>query len=737
GVTELPNARVWGAVKSQEILANPDSAQTMADLLHFAEEIESEAVDPEALWTLADHHSYELDLTYSGNAGNGFFNALFRRRGSERLMARAPGEKTTLSAKPWTSYASNPLQVKAARSLMPQLRKLLNEKLPDYMVPSAFVMLDVLPLTPNGKVDKRALPAPDQSRPDLEEDYVAPRNPVEEVLANIWAEVLRLERVGAHDDFFDLGGHSLLATQVVSRVRESLQVELPLRALFESPTLSSLAEVIARGRLERDGLLSPPILPVPRRGELPLSFAQQRLWFLDQLQPDNPFYNISRGLRLRGALDVNALEQALNEIVRRHEVLRTTFATVDDHPVQVIAPSLRVDLPVTDLSSLSESQREAEVWRLVRQDTQQPINLAHGPIMRVALLRLSADDHVLLLSIHHIASDGWSTVIFIRELGILYEAFRKGQPSPLPDLPIQYADYAVWQRHWLQGEVLEKQLSYWREQLHGVPPVLELRTDHPRPENQSYRGAIHSLNLPHNLVDSLRTFSQQEGVTLFMTLLAVYQVLLWRHSGQSDFIVGTDVANRNRVETEDLIGFFVNVLPLRANLTSNPTFQELLASVRETALGAYTHQDMPLDKLVEELQPERSMSHNPLVQVLFVLQNTPRETLEVPGLTMTRFGVVDTAKFDLAMFLNESEEGIRLILQYNPDLFDETTIQRMTSHYEVLLRSVIAKQDAHLTALMEVLAESDRQKRLLDEKEFEEASLRKLKGLKRKTTAKS
>src|SRR5437868_1292513 len=652
-------------------------------------------------------------------------------------MARAPGEKTTLSAKPWTSYASNPLQVKAARSLMPQLRKLLNEKLPDYMVPSAFVMLDVLPLTPNGKVDKRALPAPDQSRPDLEEDYVAPRNPVEEVLANIWAEVLRLERVGAHDDFFDLGGHSLLATQVVSRVRESLQVELPLRALFESPTLSSLAEVIARGRLERDGLLSPPILPVPRRGELPLSFAQQRLWFLDQLQPDNPFYNISRGLRLRGALDVNALEQALNEIVRRHEVLRTTFATVDDHPVQVIAPSLRVDLPVTDLSSLSESQREAEVWRLVRQDTQQPINLAHGPIMRVALLRLSADDHVLLLSIHHIASDGWSTVIFIRELGILYEAFRKGQPSPLPDLPIQYADYAVWQRHWLQGEVLEKQLSYWRAQLHGVPPVLELRTDHPRPENQSYRGAIHSLNLPHNLVDSLRTFSQQEGVTLFMTLLAVYQVLLWRHSGQSDFIVGTDVANRNRVETEDLIGFFVNVLPLRANLTSNPTFQELLASVRETALGAYTHQDMPLDKLVEELQPERSMSHNPLVQVLFVLQNTPRETLEVPGLTMTRFGVVDTAKFDLAMFLNESEEGIRLILQYNPDLFDETTIQRMTSHYEVLLRSVIAKQDAHLTALMEVLAESDRQKRLLDEKEFEEASLRKLKGLKRKTTAKS
>jgi amino acid adenylation domain-containing protein len=737
GIMELPNARTWGALKSQQILANPDSAPTAADLLHFAEEIESGAVDPEDLWVLADQHSYKLDLTYSGNGGNGCFNAVFRRRGSDRVMARVPGEKTTFSVKPWSSYASNPLQVKAARSLMPQLRKLLNEKLPDYMVPSAFVMLDLLPLTPNGKVDKKALPAPDQSRPDLEEDYVAPRNPVEEVLANIWAEVLRLERVGAHDDFFDLGGHSLLATQVVSRVRQMLQVELPLRALFESPTLSGLAEAIAKARLEKEGLAAPPILPVPRRGDMPLSFAQQRLWFLDQLQPDNPFYNISQGLRLKGTLDVTALEQALNEIVRRHEVLRTTFATVNDHPVQVISPALRVDLPIWDLSDMSESEREAEVWRLVREETQKPISLAQGPMMRVGLLRLADADHVLLLSIHHIASDGWSTGIFIRELGTLYEEFRAGMPSPLPDLPVQYADYAVWQRQWLHGANLEKQLSYWREQLEGVPPVLELRTDHPRPETQSFRGAIHKINLPRNLVDSLRTFSRQEGATLFMTLLAAYQVLLWKHSGQPDFIVGTDVANRNRVETESLIGFFVNVLPMRANLSGDPTFKELLARVRETALDAYTHQDMPLDKLVEELQPERSLSHNPLVQVLFVLQNTPQETLEVPGLTMTRFGIVDTAKFDLAMFLNENEDGIRLLLLYNPDLFEKASIERMTSHYEDLLRSVVAKQEARLSSLMEVLAESDRQKRLLEEKEFEEASLRKLKGLKRRTTAKS
>ncbi|HEY1271032.1 MAG TPA: amino acid adenylation domain-containing protein, partial [Terriglobales bacterium] len=641
GVTGIPNARVLGAVNCLKMLSEGELSENAGELVRRMQQCASRAVEPEDLWELADVLRYAVDVSYSGSGSDGRCNVIFRRPGSEPRVPRSvPGEVLSAKARPWHAYANNPLQVKASRSLMPQLRRLLNEKLPDYMVPSAFVMLDTLPLTPNGKVDRRALPAPDQSRPDLDESYVAPRTPVEEVLASIWAEMLRIERVGANDDFFDLGGHSLLAAQVVSRVRQTLQVELPLRSLFESPTLSDLALVIEDARRDQEGLQTPPLLPVPRRGELPLSFAQQRLWFLNQLQPDSPFYNISQGFRLKGLLDVGALHAALNEIVRRHEVLRTTFTTVDDHAVQVIAPHLDLELPVTDLSKLPENLREVEVLRLVRDDTRRPIDLEKGPMLRCGLLHLAPDDHVLLLSIHHIASDGWSMGIFSRELGALYGALTKREASSLPDLSVQYADYAVWQRHWLHGPLFDRLLSYWKHQLQDVPPVLELRADHPRPENQSHRGAIHSTVLPVNLLESLRILSRQEGVTLFMTLLAAYEVLLWRCSGQNDFIVGTDVANRNRIETESLIGFFVNVLPLRARMAPKASFTDLLAQVRETALGAYAHQDVPLEKLVEELQPQRSLSHNPLVQVLFVLQNTPKESLQVPGLTIARLGVV-------------------------------------------------------------------------------------------------
>ncbi|MFB3092706.1 MAG: condensation domain-containing protein, partial [Dehalococcoidia bacterium] len=502
------------------------------------------------------------------------------------------------------------------------LRGFLKEKLPEYMLPSVFVMLDALPLTLQGKVDRLALPAPDWARPELEESFVAPRTPVEEVLAGIWADVLRLERVGIHDNFFELGGHSLLAMQVISRVRSAFQVESPLRSLFESPTVAGLAERIEMARGADRVPQALPLLPASRDGDLPLSFAQQRLWFLEQWEPNSSIYNVPVALRLTGPLNVAALEQSLNEISRRHEALRTTFSVVDGQPAQVIAPKLNLTLPVLDLRELTEIERDAEVQRLVVEEAQAPFDLAQGPLLRASLLRLGQEEHVLMLTMHHVVSDGWSLNVLFRETTTLYQAFSTGEPSPLPEIPIQYADFALWQRQWLQGEELESQLAYWKEQLDGIPPVLELPTDRPRPAVETFRGAQQFLLLPDALTRSLKALSQREEVTLFMTLLAAFQTLLHRYTGQDDILVGFPIANRNRAEIEGLIGFFVNTLVLRTDLSGEPTFRELLGRVREVALDAYTHQDLPFEKLVAELHPERDISRNPLFQVIFQLFNT-------------------------------------------------------------------------------------------------------------------
>jgi amino acid adenylation domain-containing protein/non-ribosomal peptide synthase protein (TIGR01720 family) len=580
-----------------------------------------------------------------------------------------------------------------------ELRSFLQAKLPDYMVPAAFVLLPALPLTPNGKLDRRALPPPEQGRPELKRAYVAPRTPTEEVVAGLWAQVLGIEQVGVEDNFFELGGHSLLATQVLSRLRTAFQVELPLRALFEAPTVAGLAQSIEAARQAEQGLSAPPLGPVPRAGALPLSFAQQRLWFLDQLVPDNPFYNMPSAVRLQGQLDVAALVQSLNEVVRRHEALRTTFATVEGQPVQVIAPTLTVPLPVVDLSELPEAEREAEVRRLVVEEARRPFALAQGPLVRAQVLRLGAKEHVVLLMLHHIVSDAWSMEVLLRELGVLYAAFAQGQPSPLPELPVQYADFALWQRQWLQGEVLEAQQAYWQGQLREVP-VLELPTDHPRPALPSFRGATYPFVVPTSLAAALKALSQREGATLFMTLLAAFQILLARYSRQEDIVVGSPIANRTRLETEGLIGFFVNTLVLRTDLRGNPSFRELLGRVREVCLGAYAHQDLPFEQLVEELQPVRDLSRTPLVQVMFVLQNASLPALEFPGFTLTPVEVDrGAAHFDLTLSLLDTEQGVRGWFNYNLDLFDAATIARMAGHWQTLLEGLVTQPEQRLSEL--------------------------------------
>ena len=483
-----------------------------------------------------------------------------------------------------------------------------------------------------------------------------------------------------------------------SKTPENLN-DLTARIAALSPEKRALLDL----RLKNNGTRASAekrILRVAARDSVPLSFSQQRLWFLDQYEPNSSVYNVPSAQRLQGPLDIGALERSLREIMRRHEALRTTFSTADGEPVQVIAPPPSFSLPVLDLTCFSDGERENEAQRLATAEAQLPFDLSQGPLFRASLLRLGETDHVLLCTMHHIVSDGWSMGVLHRELSALYQAFTRGKPSPLPDLPIQYADYAVWQRECLKGEEVDRQLSYWKRQLEGAPGVLDLPTDRPRPAVQSHRGGRQSIALSRHPSEKLKGLSRKVGVTLYMTLLAGFQTLLYRYTGQDNIVVGSPIANRTRTEIEGLIGFFVNTLVLRSNFANSPTFKELLAQVRETALGAYAHQDLPFEKLVEELQPERNLSYSPLFQVMFVLQNTPSTQLKFEGLTVNpvRLGG-ETAKFDLLLSLHEEAEGLRASLQYNTDLFDEATITRMLGHFRTLLEGIVADPNQRVSEL--------------------------------------
>ncbi|HYO12562.1 MAG TPA: amino acid adenylation domain-containing protein, partial [Thermoanaerobaculia bacterium] len=587
------------------------------------------------------------------------------RPGDRRLVAYvAPGEGTAVTG--------------------PELRSHLARKLPDYMIPATFVQVSSLPLTSNGKVDRRALASVEiepEGAPGGETG--APCDAVEELLAEIWCDVLGRAAVGVRDDFFDLGGHSLLATRVVSRIREAFGVELPLRALFEALTVAGLAERLRAG----SRVPAPPIVPRRREGRPPASFAQERLWFLDQLGDERASYNIPIALSLRGPLDPAALGSALTELVARHEALRTTFASEEGRVVQVIAPPFPLPLPVVDLERRSE-----EVWRLAREEAARPFDLSRGPLLRTTLLRLGSEEHLLLLTMHHIVSDGWSIGVLLRELSALYDGL------PLPELPVQYADFAIWQREWLAGEVLEAQLGYWRERLAGALAVLELPADRPRPVVRSAAGGQLSAGLSSELSEDLDRLARRRGATLFRVLLAAFQGLLSRLTGQEDLTVGSPVANRNRAETEGLIGFFVNTLVLRGDLSGDPGFGELLARTRESALGAYAHQDLPFEKLVAELQPERDLAHSPLFQVMLIVQNFPGAAREGWRLSAPPGGQ-GTAKFDLTLSFGTTEGGRVVLAEYRRDLFDAPTVDRLLGCFTTLLAAAVAEPERRLSEL--------------------------------------
>ncbi|MEW5925956.1 MAG: amino acid adenylation domain-containing protein [Gemmatimonadota bacterium] len=581
-----------------------------------------------------------------------------------------------------------------------ELRAHLAARLPEYMVPSAFVVLDRMPLNANGKVDRRALPAPEPGS-GAGAGYVAPATAAEEVLAGIWAEVLGTETVGARDSFFELGGHSLLATQVVSRARQAFGVEVPLRALFEAPTVAALAARVEELRGAGTSP-APPIERVPReaREEVPLSFAQQRLWLVDRIEPGSPAYNMPFALRLRGALDAGALRASLDELVRRHETLRTTLEERGGVPVQVVHPPAPAAAASLDLRGLADGEREREAERLAREEALAPFDLERGPLLRSTLLRLAEDDHVLLFTLHHVVGDGWSMDVLVREVSALYAAFGRGAEPDLPELPIQYADFAVWQRAWLSGPVLEAQVGWWRERLRGAPPLLELPVDRPRAPGRGARAGSHRFALPAEAARGLRALSRREGTTLFMTLLAGWQALLGRYAGQRDVVVGTPIAGRTRTELEGLIGFFVNMLPLRADLGGDPAWTELLARVRDTALGAYSHQDLPFERLVDELGVERSLLHAPVFQVVFALSGAgareARLSLGTVGLEPFGGGA-EVTKFDLNLSILDGDDGLDATLAYRAGLYDAETVARMASHLEILLEAMAAAPGTRLS----------------------------------------
>ncbi|MEM6401890.1 MAG: amino acid adenylation domain-containing protein, partial [Cyanobacteria bacterium P01_D01_bin.116] len=584
-----------------------------------------------------------------------------------------------------------------------KLREFIRKKLPDYMVPNAFITLDTLPLTPNGKIDRKALPAGNE-KITREQEYVAPRSHGEEIIANIFANLLNVQNVGIHDNFFYLGGHSLLATQLISRLREAFSLEIPLRTLFEYPTVAELEAKLTSLQTTSSGFTLPPVEPRNRNQELHLSWAQERLWFFNKLEGESATYNMSGALRISGNLDINALSQALSEIVRRHEVLRTSFPIVNGTPVQIIHPEATMKLDVVDLQQYPEQERQNLIEKLQTEVATTPFDLENAPLIRCSLLHISAEEYVLLPAMHHIVSDGWSIGVLLREISTLYQAFSAGKPSPLTELPIQYGDFAVWQKQWLSGEILENQLNYWKQKLDGAPQQLNLPIDHPRTPVMTFKGKQESFEFNAELTQKLKKLTLRSGATLYMTLLAAFKVLLCYYSQQEDIVVGSPISNRNSKQIESLIGIFINTLVIRTDLSGNTTFLELLSRLRKNCLQAYEHQDVPFQQVITELNIERDPSLPPLVQAAFIFQNTPNFSLEMPNLTINKVKIKSqAAKTDLTLSMEEKEEKIIGDLEYNIDLFEPETIAQIIDNFSKIVETIVINQQQTISEIITAL----------------------------------
>ena len=583
------------------------------------------------------------------------------------------------------------------------IRTWVRQRLPEYMVPSVFVWLEQFPLSPNGKVDRRAFPAPEYPYSEGEE-FAAPRTPLEKLLVGIWSDVLGYEPVGRDDDFFENGGHSLAATRLLTRIYKAIQIELPLFALFEAPTVAGVCEQIERMRQEEQELLS--TIPALVRHEygvcVPLSFSQQRLWFITQLEPENPSYNVPMSFRLQGTVNVQSLDHGLNAVVGRHEILRTSFVVREDEPVQLIASEGRIPLRVLDLTDQVLSPDDSHLAEILRTEIEKPFNLEQGPLLRALLVHLSATDHILLLTVHHIIFDGRSQELLMQDLAAFYSADTAGQALSLPEPALQYADYTLWQRAWLKDDVLEQQLDYWRLRLEGAPVVLDLPTDHTRPAHLSYQGATLRYHFERTLIKMLLDVSSHEGVTLYMTLLAAFNTLLYRYSGQQDIVVGIPITDRNGDDINSIIGFFVNTLALRTDLSGSPTFRELLQRVKTNTLLAYAHQHAPFDMVVQAMGIKREANISPLFQVIFEMRDAPT-VKQLGESVVSPFEIAaSTARLDLGLDLALSDEGIQIDVEYNTDLFEADTINRMMEHYRTLLAGLLVdvEQPIHQLPLL-------------------------------------
>jgi amino acid adenylation domain-containing protein len=590
--------------------------------------------------------------------------------------------------------------VPAAESLSPgDLRQCLKQTLPEYMVPAHFVVMDALPLTPNGKVNRRALPIPDTSQSQVETDFVAPRSPYEDAVAEIWRDSLGLGQIGILDNFFDLGGHSLLAAKIVSRLKTTFAVDIPLRAFFDSPTIAGVSATLAMARRGEESVEEFRIQPVTRSGRLPLSFAQERFWILDQIHTNRAAFTITYGFRVRGPIQLGVFRQSFQALVDRHEILRTTFALVDDGPRQVVAPTLSVEVPLQDCSGLSREEQARTIQQTFREEKHFEFDLAHGPLFRTRFLRCADDDHFLVLHIHHIIHDAWSLEVIIKDLITAYTAGCAGDDNALSALPIQYVDYTHWQRELLEGPTGKEQLTYWKKQLAQLPPALPLPTDYARPAEQSFRGAHESLQLPADLIAPLRALNRQEGTTLFMVLLAALQFLLHRLTGTHDILVGSPIAGRDQQELQGLIGCFLNTLVLRTDLSDIVTGRDLLKRVREVVLNAYENQHVPFEKLVAEVDPPRDPSRTPIFQVLLNMHSFDGESLPLPELSVTRVNSGDVKSlFDITLYFRESVNEIKASLVYNADLFTTERMTEFMRQFQGILEQMVNGPDRPLEA---------------------------------------